>query len=232
MNQLDHGLEISDLPNEIIASIFSHLPLADLINMYDVSLLFRDIMEKDSRLRNPQFQRVVLRRFNLMSDCRVKRPYAPDGYIIVEGFRLILKFLRIFGHFIVTLSIRCSDSSDYYQYRVFEYILDFSRLYLKELSMSFVTCSLNSLPVRSFARVDLLIISSCRFSAYLCNLVVLFPRAKEITIRDSSEIENVDRLVRRYPYLEYMKVCPLTLNKNYFYLLGILNWQAFLAHHD
>lgn len=223
---------IYDLPDYLMIKIFSNLSLVDLITTFDVSQRFRCIMQTDLRLRNDGFLRVILRRFDKRDNCYIQSSPSRRNCVVVEGFRAVLRFLRIFKLRYHSLCINYERASIFRQKIVFAQVLAHSRATIRYLYMKHMKFEFDMSLYDVFSQVERLVFKFCHLFEDLCNLQFRFPNVRDITFRAENTFKDVFIALRRYPRLKFMKVGPGTLNKSMYQLLGFLNSDTFFAYRD
>lgn len=220
------------LPVEILIDIFSFLPPAEALKMYDVSKRCRDVLAMDLRF-GPDLNKITIRNFggeDKMSFRRKKR----INYAHLEGIGFILRFLRVFWHKILVIHVGCLGSDVIWQKIVFWYIIEYRRSEIINLSFSYLSTDFD-FEIQPFEKVVCFRVKSCYLSTYLSNISSLFPNVKNVEFLEANVIEDmaIHKIIRfSLPRLRYMRVSPQTFSKIYFELMQILNPHVFYGYHD
>lgn len=187
-----------DLPPEILSKIFLYLGLMDLIALGDTSRRLLSVVQMDGNLR--KLSNVVVKRFEDRSGVfsRVNR-------VEIIGVTHILKFLRIFREFILTLTI---DNKDAFEQKSF-IVMSYVNLYLEnlvDLTFENVIYDLSRVFVKEFASVKRLSFQNCTISEGLCNISPWFVNLVKLSFYGSNRLENISRVFGKYDKMKYMYV--------------------------
>lgn len=233
MEGVSEELKFDALPSEVLLEIYSHLSPADALQMFEVNKRCRDILKKDLRFQSASLRNVSLRNFNGEEKMTLKMKRHVK-YICIEGIRLILRFLRIYWNELLVVHISCYQTSPFFQFVVYTYIVEYRRDQIKNLSISFLTYEPN-LPIRPFRNLISVRFKACHFSNYLSRISELFPYALNIEFLKFNDFDEgaLLRIIRStFPYLRYMRVSPYSLTKIQLTLLELLNPHVFFGYHD
>lgn len=226
-------IEFNTLPPEIVLHIYSFLPLDDVLTMFDVNKRCRGILQTDLGFLKNDFSRVSLKDFGNNNELIFRRK-RNINYVCIKGVRVILRFLRVYWDEIRVIHLSCAYCHERWQMIIYNYIEEYRRTQIKNLSMSFFTAQIN-LPIRSFDNLTSVRFRSCYFCDYLSYIPNLFPKIKNIEFLKLNCFERraLYRVIRiSYAHLVYMRVSPYSFTENQFALMKCLNPNVFFGYHD
>lgn len=241
------SFKLDDFCTELLAHIYSFLPLSDLMTMWDVTKRCRDVMKIDDRVKDlfikPKSKDVNAKQ----KDVNAKRKIAIakrkelfknscvyvtdlDGEdslnivkekdefdeietkiitnFIIEGPRIALRFIRIFGESLPHLNV----DFNYSDKRVCEGIFKYVKKYLKKLNeLSISNLDYDEIRVSGSNKIKKLFITDSLIPADLGCFDVLFPRLTSLYLHGSNTIGNIGNVMRKYPYMETMAFENLTV---------------------
>lgn len=226
-------IKFDTLPSEILLHIYSFLPLAEVLTMFDVNKRCRNILKKDIRFYGNNFSRVSLKDFDCKNEMIFRRK-RNINYVCIKGVQLILRFLRVYWHELRVIHISSAFSNELWQTIIYSYVEAYRREQIRNFSMSFFTAQLK-LPIRSFDNLVSVRFRSCYLSDYLSNISRLFPNLKNIEFLRINCFEKraYDKIIRTsYNNLLYMRLSPHTFTENQVALMKLFNPRVFFGYHD
>lgn len=227
------GLKFDALPSEVLLKIYSHLPPADALQMFDVNKRCRAILKKDLRFYPANLCNVSLRNFS-GEEKMTHKMKKHVRYTCIEGIRLILRFLRVYWNELIVVHVSCYQAPDFFQFIVYVHVVEYRRDQIRNLSLSFITYEPN-LPIKPFKNLISVRFKACHFSNYFSHISELFPHALNVELLKFNDFngEALSRIIRSsYPNLRYMRVSPYSLSRTQLSLLELLNPHVFFGYHD
>lgn len=216
------------LPEEILLHVFSYLDMTELIKMVDVDMHFRRVAKGDLRLKFANMSQLRLGNFSGAEKFSVVRR-TTRCHIKLEGFRLVLRFIRVFSSDVRIVSIRNAGAKEINSMLVFTYVNFYLRR-IEKLVISYMMFDISPYLLYAFKNVRVLHIVCCNVPRRLCQLSLMFPSVEEIGIFGYNYFEDINKIIVSYKNLKVMGINSMSLSQEYLDILVDLNPHAFVDH--
>lgn len=211
-----------DLPDEILSKIFLYVGVMDLMVLGDTNTRLLAVVRMDGNLR--KLSNVVVRKFE--SESRV---FLRSNHIEVNGIVHVLKFLRIFHAFILSLTIDNKDAFEKKSLMVMFYVNSFL-INLESLTFENVIYDLSRVFLKEFISVKRLSFQNCTISEGLCNISLWFVNLIKLHFHGSNRFENISRVIEKYNDMKYIYVSQNSLSYKNVLILHTLNQDTVINY--
>lgn len=212
-------VSLDDFCEEILLHVFSFLDKADVIVMCDVSQKFRKIgMDSSLGLGNSFAVLDIYDEGDHFAD-------STTGRNRVRGFRLILRYIRIFQSEIKVISFHNCRGKQKCAVIIFYYINFFLKK-LDELILGFTHYDISMFPLIPFNSVRCLRLIDTTIEGKLDNLPDLFPNVEVVEIDCYDSLVNKPYFFGYYPRLREMYIMGAKMTVSQFDRLRYNNDHA------
>lgn len=208
-------VNLNDFCDELLLLIFSHLSLVDRLNICDVNRKFRRLAKDDPRFKNDG---VVLS----LSDHKNARIYSNQLVYRIQGFKLILKYIRIFRYEMKWVALDNNRALRKISMTVFYYVNHFL-INLESLRMGYLGYDISQFSVVPFEKVKYLQFIFMKIEGKLCNVSTLFPNVEELGFDTVNTLENIPEIFNYYPRLRKVSFIDTYVKKSQLDKMRILN---------
>lgn len=238
--ELSLGERFSSLPDEIYEAFVSVSCLNVIMKWIDLNNFFKILATKEMKRRFNAMNRSIVKKglsleefpfqisFSDFNEDACNIIQTKDG-IEINGMKMILSFLRHFGAEIDFLNCNYYGASEDQVFIIFAYISKYCTN-LKKLYFVCLRHSLSHSLRSSFEHVTELFFFNCRLDKNLCNLVIHFPRVKEISFCQRNEFQDINRVMVSYPHLLRMTIEHESMHIISAALLQAINPEAKIAY--
>lgn len=226
-NKFYEKYSLLGLPDEIILHTFSYLPLVDLINLWDVCQGIRDLLHLVKRIRDQRLLSVGIQNFKEADSCYINE----RGFVTITGFRFILRFIRMYGLNIHSISVSFSEVSPKMQKIFFKQMIWRCKKPLEYLSISHLRSSLDAIVFPVFKKLKTLRLESCFLPKKLCQLSTIFPNMETLELNSGNYFIDISSIMVHYKNLKFMKISPDTMNRRQFSLMVLYNESVFFGYY-
>lgn len=209
-------LLLTDLPIDVFPFILSHLGYIDLVNLADSSQYLRNIVKASNKLR---FTEMMI----LSGSVTFNHAFLRGKRLIVFGFKLILKLLRLFGPRLKSLYINVIKE----KMKIFRIIghVNFYCSHLQTMILRSIQFDLSSCFVHAFQSVSTLCLEFGFLHSNLCHLSNFFPNLKILYIF-KVRFHDVSKFIERHKHLCSFVLNSPDLRSDDLILLKQLNFSA------
>lgn len=217
---------IENLPIEMLERVFALLSPADLVTMGDVNPNFRAIIRENHRIR-PENTRVIFKQLDginrrIVLDSRT-------GFIVVCGFRMICRFIRVYSGKIRQITLNCDNSLKEHGSFIFSYV-HYYLWNVEHILFAFLKQDLIHNSILAFSNAKSIWFMSCHLSRRLCDLRTMFPCVEDLRFHTHNTYANSHSLVVMYPHLKRIFFNEPVLADSLVELLKLLNPQINIIH--